>query len=148
MSSGRSRTVLPALLLVLLAIGGFRLFTVVIFTLDRDELAKRYSESFDKDVAEYPRFLADVASWTKRGDRIAIFVPARKWNDGYAYAYYRAHYFLTGREVLPLVWSNDRLLRENFSAEYLAVWRINYRPAGYRVVGASHEGVLLQRVSR
>jgi hypothetical protein len=146
-SSERSRAFLPAFLLLLLAVGGFRLFTLVIFTVDRQELATRYSESFDKDAAEYPRFLSDVARWTKAGDRIAIFVPARTWDDGYAYAYYRAHYFLTGREVLPLVWRDDRLLRENFAAEYIAVWRMNFRPAGYRVVSSSHEGMLLQKVA-
>jgi hypothetical protein len=93
----------------------------------------------------YPAFLRDVRAATKPGDTIALAVSNMKWDDGYSYAYYRASYILSGREVLPLISPDDARIPANFRrAQYIAAWRV--RIAGMRQVGpASHDGVLLAR---
>lgn len=93
----------------------------------------------------YPAFLEEVADHTQRGDTIALVVPPKTWDGGYSYAYYRASYFLAGREVLPVVDADDRALPENLQrARYVAVWRMP-PPAGWRVAWAAHGGALLAR---
>jgi hypothetical protein len=94
---------------------------------------------------DYPRFLEEVRAQTKRGDSIALLVPTMRWSRGYSYAYYRASYFLAGREVLPLVLESDRPVPENLGrAQYLAVWH-RQAPAGARVVFAGYGGALVRR---
>ena len=99
----------------------------------------------DREWQQYPRFLQQVRAHTKDGDTIAVLVPALKWDDGYSYAYYRASYFLAGREVLPLITADDRSHPENLrAARYVAVWR---RPANSgmgAMVWAGEGGVLLR----
>ena len=71
----------------------------------------------------FTNFLAEVRERTPRGASIAIVVPTTKWDDGYAFAFYRASYLLAGREVLPVVMPEGRELRENLArAQYVAVW--------------------------
>jgi hypothetical protein len=92
---------------------------------------------------DYPAFLRDVNAVTKPGDSIAIAVPATRWEFGYSYAYYRASYFLAGREVLPLFTADDAILPENLNrAKYVAVWNARV-PGKWRIVGSGHHGVLL-----
>ena len=93
---------------------------------------------------EYPRFLEEVRARTHDGDSIAILVPTRHWDGGYSYAYYRASYFLPGREVLPLVTPQDAIVPQNFRrAGYVAIWRMQ-PPQGGRVVWSGSGGVLMR----
>jgi hypothetical protein len=94
---------------------------------------------------DYPRFLSDVRQRTRDGDSIALLVPARHWDSGYSYAYYRASYFLAGREVLPLVQPDDRLVLQNVGrAHYVAVWRMP--PVGRgTIVWHGHGGLLVRQ---
>src|SRR5438093_1193036 len=69
---------------------------------DRARLARAYARFADRLWPDYPRFLEGVRAHTRSGDTIALVVPTFNWDGGYSYAYYRATYFLTGREVLPL----------------------------------------------
>jgi hypothetical protein len=66
------------------------------------------------------------------------------WDNGYSYAYYRASYFLTGREVLPLVTPQNAPLQQNFrTAKYIAVFGAGLRvPAD--VVWQSGRGALMR----
>ena len=52
----------------------------------------------------------------------AVIVPIMRWETGYSYAFYRASYFLTGREVLPVVTPDNGRLPQNFrAAKYIAL---------------------------
>ena len=82
----------------------------------------------DRRWPQYPRFLDGVRAHTKPGDTIAVVVPAMGWDDGYSYAYYRASYFLTGREVLPLVDPQNGRIPPNFrAARYIAAFGVTLR---------------------
>ncbi|MEA2328320.1 MAG: hypothetical protein QOE68_3279 [Thermoanaerobaculia bacterium] len=98
----------------------------------------------DRAWPDYPRFLQGVREHTQPGDTIAVIVPSMSWDGGYSYAYYRASYFLTGREVLPLVTPLDARLPQNFRvAKYVAVFGVGLRvPAD--VVWRSGRGALLR----
>lgn len=112
---------------------------------ERAPIARNYAEMADAAwYPDYPRFLEGVRAHTRPGDTIAILVPTPEWDPGYAYAYYRASYFLTGREVLPLMTAEDPLVVQNFRrAQWVAVW--NQRvPPGERV-WSEHRGVLVRR---
>jgi hypothetical protein len=93
---------------------------------------------------QYPRFLEGVREHTKPGDTIAMVLPSMRWDYGYAYGYYRASYFLTGREVLPLVTPEDASLPQNFrAARYIAAFRRRLgAPAD--VVWQNKQGALLR----
>jgi hypothetical protein len=112
---------------------------------DRAPVQARYESLADAAwYPDYPRFLAEVAARTQPGDSIAVLVPAPQWDPGYSYAYYRASYFLAGREVLPLISRENRFIVENFRrAQYIAVWH-NPLPRG-RVVWSGHGGTLVRR---
>jgi hypothetical protein len=83
---------------------------------DRSAQARSLALYPDRQWPGYPRFLEGVRAHTRPGDTIAIIVPATRWDDGYSYAYYRASYFLTGREVLPVLDLHDVGHPENLSA--------------------------------
>ena len=93
---------------------------------------------------QYPRFLEALRAHTVDGQTMALVVPAKQWERGYSYAYYRASYFLAGREVLPIVGPDDRPIPENVArAPMLAAWHVNVR--GGRPLWRGEGGVLLQR---
>jgi hypothetical protein len=99
----------------------------------------------DGNWQQYPRFLQQVRAHTRNGDSVVIVVPILKWDDGYSYAYYRASYFLAGREVLPLVTADDRPHPENLrAAHYIAGWHMTRQPGLGEVVWEGEGGVLLR----
>jgi hypothetical protein len=136
-----------AALICLTAIAFFR-FETRLFEIpfvDRRPLVEYFSHLADRGWEQYPEFLDGVRAHTARGDRIAIMVPARHWDDGYSYAYYRASYILAGREVIPLVSPDDRLLMGNLGrATYLAEWRRDL-PVVQLVVWSGAGGKLVRR---
>lgn len=114
--------------------------------INREFLARGLTAYPDRLAPQYARFLRAVRDQTRDGDSIVIVVPMVRWDDGYAYAYYRASYFLAGREVLPLVTSDDRAHEDNFNAaRYVAAWRWNVPPAKHEVVWRGEGGTLLRR---
>jgi hypothetical protein len=111
---------------------------------DRKPLARALDGFYDRQWPQYPRFLADIRAHTKPGDTITVIVPAMGWDDGYSYAFYRASYYLTGREVLPLVTpENGRLPQNLLAAKYIAAFGVRLRvPAD--VVWQGDRGALLR----
>jgi hypothetical protein len=95
---------------------------------DRAPYARALEGYPDRQWPLYPRFLEGVHAHTRPGDTIALIVPAMRWDNGYLYAYYRACYFLAGREVLPLVDPQNNKLQQNFrNARYVAVFGVTLR---------------------
>jgi hypothetical protein len=110
--------------------------------LNRAPLAMAFAQRADRLWPQFPRFLDGVRAHTQNGDSIALVAPTFDWDSGYSYAYYRASYFLSGREVLPLIDADDRKHPENFrAAKYIAVWRTRVTPSG-TAVWAGDGGVL------
>src|ERR1051325_2786429 len=68
----------------------------------RPAYARFYARFADRLWPQYPQFLEGVRAHTQDGDTIAIVAPTLDWDGGYMYAFYRASYVLSGREVLPL----------------------------------------------
>ena len=114
--------------------------------LDRKALAAYFAARPDRLWRSYPRFLDDVRALTRDGDSIALILPTLDWEKGYSYGYYRASYFLAGREVLPVADSRGALHPENFRrAQYVAVWGRELPPGRNTVVWRGDGGVLLRR---
>ncbi len=111
---------------------------------DRAKMHAALTAYPDGNWGEYAKFLTSVRAHSRPGDRIGIIVPVMRWDDGYSYAYYRASYFLTGREVIPLLYRTDAPIPGNLArADFLAIWRSRGPQA--RVVWQGDGGVLLSR---
>ena len=120
-----------------------------LFTLpfaDRTEGARAYALLPDSQWPQYPRFLEGVRAHTQPGDTIAIVVPAAAPRESYPYAYYRASYFLTGREVLPLLdpRTAESLAQNLLAARYIAAFGESPPPAA-EVVWRGEGGTLYRR---
>jgi hypothetical protein len=111
--------------------------------MDRGPSSRAYAEFPDRLLPQYPRFLEGVRAHTQPGDTIAISVAAR---ETYPYAYYRASYFLTGREVVPLVdaRSGESLEQNLASARYVAAFG-QPAPASAEIVWSGEGGTLYRR---
>jgi hypothetical protein len=98
------------------------------------------------DWLRFPRFLEEVRARTRGGDKIGVIIPTMKWDDGYSYAYYRSSYYLTGRDVLPLLTAENQSHMENFyAAQYLIVWHRPVHPRMGTVVWQGEGGALVKR---
>jgi hypothetical protein len=114
--------------------------------LDRKPIAAAVKVRPDRLWPEFPRFLEGVRAHTQNGDAIALIAPTLDWENGYSFAYYRASYFLAGREVLPVADSEGRLHPENFRrAKYAAVWGREMPLGRATVVWRGHGGTLVRR---
>jgi hypothetical protein len=112
---------------------------------DRAAMHEAFTAYPDRGIwyPNYIRFLEQVRLRTRPGETIAIAAAVPRWDGGYSYAYYRASYFLAGREVLPLVTPLDHAVPENLvRAQYVAVWRAQVR-ASRPVVYRGFDGELL-----
>ena len=96
---------------------------------------------------QYPPFLDQIRAHTHSGDSIIIITPAKSWTLGYAYAFFRGSYYLTGRKLLPYI-SYDKIFHpENVRAVvYTAAYRSAAPPgSGTTVVWRGKFGELLKR---
>jgi hypothetical protein len=111
---------------------------------DRKPIARALDGFYDRKWPQYPHFLDGIRAHTRPGDTIAVLVPAMGWEDGYSYAFYRASYSLTGREVIPLVSPENVALPANLrAARYVAAFGVRLRmPAD--VVWQGDSGALLR----
>jgi hypothetical protein len=113
---------------------------------DRAVLAPLFERYADRQWVQYAAFLRGVRAHTRGGETIAVLAPTLDWDHGYSYAYYRASYFLSGREVLPLADEARRVHPENLQrAELVAVWRAAVPPTHRTVVWSGDGGVLVRR---
>lgn len=135
------------LLFLLLAGGAFEWQFVRIFLLDRSALRAQFLRFPDESYPLFPYYLEQIRQRVPRNSSVALVMPVRKWDDGYAYFFYRASYFLAGRNVIPLVSPDDSLHLERLNdAEYVAAWNIELDSPQYRRVWTGFEGSLLKRI--
>lgn len=135
------------LVLLMLLAGGVPVTHFRYLYTDRDRLGSFLRALPDSRTPSYPQFLDQVRQHTSPGDSVAILVPMRYWNEGYAYAYFRASYLLADRKVVPLVDANDRLLLNRLdSVDYVAAWRQPAALGSFREVWKGPEGILLERI--
>lgn len=132
-------------LLVILAMLGIEWRLVRFPFIDRGPMRRELERYADREWYPYfPQFLEGVRANTKRGDTIALLVPAWTWDSGYSFAYYRASYFLAGRRVLPVVWRDDSRHPEHArGAKYVAAWQV--RVDGGEVVWRGSGGTLVKQ---
>ena len=141
-----ARRVLAACALIALVALHFDYKLVAFPFLNREAFHRAFTAVPDRGWGEYPRFLEGVRAHTKAGDRIAVIVPGMRWDEGYSYAYYRASYFLAGRDVLPLITADGKAHMENFyGAQYVVVWHRPVHPRMGRVVWEGEGGALVKR---
>ena len=113
---------------------------------DRAALAPLFERYADRQGLQYAQFLRGVRAHTRAGERVAVLVPTLDWDNGYSYAYYRASYFLTGREVLPLADERHRVHPENLQrADLVAAWRAPVPTTHRTLVWQGDGGVLVRR---
>ena len=113
---------------------------------DRASLAPLFERYADRQWLQYAQFLRGVRAHTRPGDRVAVLVPTLDWDNGYSYGYYRASYFLTGREVLPLADERHRVHPENLQrADLVAAWRAPVPTTHRTLVWQGDGGVLVRR---
>lgn len=142
-----SRRIVCAIAFAALVIAAIDPALVTVAFTSPEALAAEFVRAADREWwPYYPRYIEAVRAATPPGSTIAIVVPPMRWDDGYSYAYYRASYLLAGRNVLPVVWRDDRVLIENVrAAQYVAVWRRPFPEEHLRVVFRGGGGVLLAR---
>jgi hypothetical protein len=123
----RSRSaVLAGIVFAAIVAGGTDLRFVKLFFRDHASLRQAFAiPPASRRTPAYESFLAEVARRTEKGSAIAIVFPDRRWEGGYAYAYYRATYVLAGRRVIPLVDPDDSVHLERVAtADYVASWKV------------------------
>lgn len=144
-----SRRPLYAILLAAMLLGGFEPFFFRVFFADRAVAGVELTEAPDRAAPGYAAFLREVRNRTPEGARVAIVVPMRRWSGGYEYAYYRASYALTAREVIPLVDRDDAAHLERLrGADYVAAWRMSPRIPGFVRIWDGEGSALLRRSTR
>ena len=111
------------------------------FVTQRPERALRYDLSAG---LQYVEFLEEVHQRTRPGEHIFLVFPSGR-NQGYAFAFYFANYFLSGRRVLPMLDERDHWVQQNLSnAEAVAAWHYG-APPGYSIVWRGRGGCLARR---
>lgn len=114
--------------------------------MNREPIGMALTMKPDRLWPPFPRFIQGVREHTQPGDSIAIVTPTLAWDEGYSYAYYRASYILSGREVLPVSLDDNRPRPENLKrAKYLAVWGRGVPPDRSAVIWQGEGGVLLRQ---
>ncbi len=135
-------------LLIVLAIFALRIDRRLLLLpfLDRKPISEAFAQRADRLWPQFPRFIEGVRQHTQNGDSIALVTPTLDWDQGYSYAYYRASYFLAGRQVLPLAMDDKRLEPMNFRrAKYVAVFGRPFPPSHLTPVWSGDGGTLLRR---
>jgi hypothetical protein len=140
----RRTLMIAALAAIVLSCIDVNLLRVLLY--DRAALAPRFERYADRQWLQYAQFLRGVRAHTRAGERVAVIVPTLDWDNGYSYAYYRASYFLAGREVVPLADEMKRVHPENLQrADVVAAWRAPLPTTHRRLVWQGDGGVLVRR---
>jgi hypothetical protein len=144
---GRWRSALGALALFSIFAGAFQPAYWTIFKANRAMLQAWLTERPYSKMPGLRRFMLGVRERTRDGDRIAIVLPARRWEGGYAYGFIRSTYLLAGRQTVPLLSDSDQALPGNIArATHVASWPEPPPPLpDFVAMWSTPDGVLLQR---
>jgi hypothetical protein len=137
-----------AIALLMIAIGSFEPFYWRIFTRNRARFHDAMvSLPYTKAPGLREHYL-EVRAWTRPGERIGIFPTHRRWDGGYSYIYARSLYLLSGREVVPLIGTDNRPRLDQLArADAIAVWRAEPEGIpGFTIARRGKHGMLLRRV--
>ena len=143
----RAARVAAILSFVAIAAGSFQRFYLDVYRMDFDALGAQQTELPYRQLPGFRRMLLEVERRTPRGARILLYTPHEQGERGYAYAYPRAHFILSARDVLPIrepVTEVPRLVRLT-AIDYIACWQECPATPGFVPVWRSSDGMLLAR---
>lgn len=141
------RHFLAAVAFAVILVSTFQSFYLQPLHRPREPLARHLDGLRFGKAPELRELFTEVRRRTAPGDRIALITPVHRWDEGYAYAFYRASYVLAGREVVPLVLWGDRPAPENIRhAGYVIVWNRSAELPGFERVWESDAGALYRRL--
>jgi len=127
-------------------LGGIQPFYLRIFAIDRAAFRQTLTELPYRKAPGLRLFLQEVRERTAVNDRVAIAVPAKRWNEGYEYVYSRSFYSLAGRTVLALVGEDDEDLSHNLIvSDYVACWRSAPEFEGFEEIWRGPGGTIYRR---
>src|SRR5437763_15872700 len=113
--SRNTRLLLAAIAFLCIAGGAFQPFYWRMFATNRAAARTPLTELPYRRLPGLRRFMLGVRERTRDGDRIAIVLPARAWEEGYQYGFTRSTYLLNGRTTVPLMDEANRPLPQNFA---------------------------------
>jgi len=101
----------------------------------------------DRRAPGYRELLEEADRRLPASARVAVLYSPREWAEGYSYAYYRAQYFLAGRIVIPLAWTDRARFERLEEAEYVVAYRSTLpQGAAWESLFSTPEGAILRRV--
>jgi hypothetical protein len=143
------RKAAAGLAFALILIGGFETYYLRIYLHDRAALGRTFEELPWRKLPGFRQFLLDVRAATREGEAIALWIEPMSWMGGYEYGYVRAGYLLAGRDVIPLLAPDGRILSANSAAaDVIACYRCATVPAGFLAVRSTPAGLVLRRGPR
>ena len=140
------RLVLAGAAFLCIAGGAFQPFYWRVFAMNRSSARAALTELPYRRMNGLRRFMLGVRERTRDGERVAILLPARAWEEGYQYGFTRSTYLLYGRTTVPVVDESDRFLSQNLEkADAVACLQIDATLPHFEPVWRSSDGVLLRR---
>jgi hypothetical protein len=112
---------------------------------DRDARTRAFVPIIDARWPQYASFIEGVRARTAPGDTIAIVIADSEPREAYPLAYYRASYYLAGREVLPVIdpQGGAPIAQNREAARYIAAFGDS--PAAGELVWKGEGGALYRR---
>ena len=145
--SRNTRLTIAAAAFLCIAVGAFQPFYWRMFAMNRASARAALTELPYRRFEGLRRFMLGVRERTRDGERVAIVLPAERWDEGYQYGFTRSTYLLYGRTTMPLIDEEDRPLRQNLqSADAVASLQRDVTIPHFETVWRSGDGVLLRRI--
>ncbi|MCM2313949.1 MAG: hypothetical protein NDJ92_02190 [Thermoanaerobaculia bacterium] len=141
----RAGRITARILLAALIFFGMRPFYPGFLFVARSEWARQLDGWPDRRAPGYRRLLLEAERIVPAGSRVAIVFPSLEWEGGYSYAYYRAQYFLAGRIVIPLAWTDGPRPARLSEAEYAVVYLSAIPRDGWEIVLSNADGMVARR---
>lgn len=140
------RRVLAGLAFGAILVGGFELFFVRIYTIDRAALGRHLAGVQYRKVPGLQPFLVNIRARVPAGSDIALITSRMDSWPPYEYVFARSMYPLAGRRLVALMDENGSHHPERLAeVEYVMAWKLFPEITGYELVWRSRDGALLRR---